>query len=280
MNQLLVSAPAITMAEAVFLVAAVTLLLAVPAGLAWVEDRRRRPEPEPTYQAGAEVGSGAATAAVGNTVADAAPPEPPWSPWPVAPPAPSVDPWHPNEELTSPMTHAATNETHAATTHARMSIDEPTANPQHSPTAPPFGAVQSWRTATERYAMLAALPTPEPSGEPTGCLESLREITLATWPGPVTAMPPEVQSVWTAGQTAFATWKSRVCQLQLAIAEEVMSYCLARVETDGVVVRLHFLLFDQLWPTQPEEARAVAVVDIEPLRGPLAWCVLPASARG
>jgi hypothetical protein len=52
------------------------------------------------------------------------------------------------------------------------------------------------------------------------------------------------------------------------------SYALGRVESDENKLRLHFLVFDHLWPTQPDEARAVLIIDLDRHRGPLACAMV------
>jgi len=275
MQRLLLAGPAITVAEVVFLAVAISLLLLVPAVFA-VVDRRRQAlavRPSPVSELPALTPSPSAETFESQGQGSEAQTEEAWTPWPVAPPPPSMDPWHP-DETAAPVPAAAPT---TVTTVLRETPSEPMTPrcepPLESP--PSWGAITEWRDPAQRYAALPPLPENEPQNSNVRTrLEVLREVSLGTWPGVIASFPPTVRTVWEEGARAYRAWHAHISQLEVPLPEGMASYALGRVESDENKLRLHFLVFDHLWPTQPDEARAVLIIDLDRHRGPLACAMV------
>lgn len=269
MEQVILSAPAITLAEALFLSFAVVVILSIPAAAAWANSRAARQRIEPTFGIALEPPiAGALPEGAQKTSA-----EPAWLEWPVSPPVPSFDPWHPEVEqerasTTTEGTALPPGASLQATTEGGGTI------PDKQNIPPRIGAILEWYTPAGRYSSLPELFLTA-SETPTTSLEDLRVVSLATWPGMPGGWPAEVRDLWAQGVEISKKWQSSLLHLAVPLPPGSETYTLARIETDGARFRFHFLIFDQLWPSHMDEAAAICIVDVDPERGPFSWCVVP-----
>jgi hypothetical protein len=79
----------------------------------------------------------------------------------------------------------------------------------------------------------------------------------------------DLQQVWQQGERLAATFDRAISTTPLLLPEQMLAAALGGVETDGRLFRLHFLLFDDLWPTDPAQSRAEGVFEIDPANGVL-----------
>ncbi|GBD25721.1 hypothetical protein HRbin30_01045 [bacterium HR30] len=269
MERLIFTAPAVTLGELVFVAVAVVLVLFIPLLIGWVNARAASALAQPSIEP--EIGATTKGTEMPPVAWQAAPESPPLE-WPVSPPAPSLDPWHPDEDVAA---YGTTSELPARFQPANVAMQENNqANAPQPSLPPPLGAIRDWLAPSGQYTSLPAVFVSESEGANTR-LEDLRHVTLATWPGVARAWPAEVHELWERGLRLYERWKSSLLSLSLPLPAESRSYTLARIETDGSLFRFHILVFDQLWPTQLDEALAVCVIDVRPEQGPVSWCVVP-----
>ncbi len=270
MEKLVSTAPAVTLGEVLFLGVALALILFIPLATAWANAGAARAVGRSRVELGSPLTAPEPVAQVDERPALDEASE---LNWPVGPPPSSLDPWHPEEEGNWLERISAFSSASEATDRAASGylLDQPRQQLVHPP---PLGAISEWSAPAGRYGSLPTVFV-SASEKTNAQLESLRQVSLATWPGPMAAWSPEVREAWERGLELYRSWKSAVLNLPLRLPPQSESYALARVETDGSTYRFHFLVFDQLWPTHSDEALAVCIVDLDPGRGPLSWCVVP-----
>ncbi|GIW42997.1 MAG: hypothetical protein KatS3mg077_0279 [Candidatus Binatia bacterium] len=266
MQRLLLTEPAITVGEVLFVAAALLLLFFIPAAAAFANRRQYRSRMEPVPLSA----SPSAELPQESLRSETSESDVAWLTWPVNGPPPSFDPWHPEEESIGSTPKRLQTQEDAGQVVKASSFGESS----DLALPPALGAIREWPSACGRYRLLPPLPLSPEGGQ--GSLEALRQISLPTWPVGMEEWPAENREIWGRGLALYRQWQANFVTLALPLPAHSRSYAIGRVETDGQVYRVHVLLFDELWPLEPDEALAVCVFDLDPERGLLAYAVLPA----
>lgn len=96
-------------------------------------------------------------------------------------------------------------------------------------------------------------------------LDELRRVRLPDWPPAGVRDDPERHRLWQEAQRVGE--QGVITSAALAASVAVQSTCLGRAEADGPKLRLHFLLFPDLWPVSPMQAVAAAVFEVDTASG-------------
>lgn len=268
--------PVITQPEiAVVILTAIFLCLA-PAMFAWSDARQRRrellaatkaaaaaaavraPGLAPDWSSEASFPTDAAFTGVAESTAAEAP---------VAPAEFAESPPPPSAPAEAPATEAAT---------FRLAPSEPLVAPP-IPIEPPAAAVPAEPAASpllsdalpvRQVASFAPAPAAMEWRERCQLIE-LRQARLADWPPPAVRGDSELLRIWQEGERLAGNFDRAISTTPLSVPVAVQAAALGAVETDARVYRLHFLLFDDLWPNAPDQARAAAVFEVDPGSGVL-----------
>lgn len=100
-------------------------------------------------------------------------------------------------------------------------------------------------------------------------LIEMRQARLPDWPPAFVRHAEDLRRLWEEGERLAAKFDRVISTADLAVPQQMQAAALAGVETDGRLYRLHFLLFEDLWPGAAAEARARAVFEVDPQSGPV-----------
>jgi hypothetical protein len=258
MDRFLTHLPVITRMEVAVVAATVLFLCITPVLLAWSDARRRRRAMRreqalavPTHVSPVSPDFASTTGEASERLSDLPVREPAMPelaaadarPADAAPPPAAIEPVS-LVEPPSPVPRAVE--------------DVPSAAPRLSDAVP---ALQ----------VAAFTPPPViPQGADSCQLIDLRQARLPDWPPDSVRRDAERRRIWEEGERLETRFDRQISTTTLSLPSPMQATTLGGVETDGVLFRLHFSLFEELWPTAPSQAAAEAVFEIDPAAGVLA----------
>ncbi len=110
-----------------------------------------------------------------------------------------------------------------------------------------------------------AMPVTDESARYTLRLDELRKVKLPNWPPAEVRDDPEKRHVWSEAQRVAE--QPLIASMPLKSAREAESACLSAAESEGSILRLHFLLFADMWPVAATQATAEAIFEIDSATG-------------
>jgi hypothetical protein len=138
---------------------------------------------------------------------------------------------------------------------------------------PPPVSIVSDRMPVARVVAFDDPPLVTAGGEVCQLIE-LRQARLPEWPPSAVRADAASEALWESGERLAARFDRAISTTELHVPAPMQSNALGGVVTDGRLFRLHFLLFDELWPTEPGQAQAEVVFEIDPELGPTrSWIV-------
>lgn len=116
-----------------------------------------------------------------------------------------------------------------------------------------------------RPSPFAPIPAADASARHALRLDELRRVKLPHWPPAEVRDNPEKKRIWE--EAARVAEQPLITSMALKSPRVVESACLSEAESADSILRLHFLLFADMWPVAASQATAEAIFEIDSASG-------------